>query len=396
MTQEEPLRSSGSTTDSRHHHHLQQVGVSCSLLLRPMHAHDMVARSHKAVFLGLGHGLGDDGVSAHEGCGEHGDDTAHDLQVPHRGLTRCDRKDGCLWAVLGNLDSRGARFGQCDNELALGVDGCLDGRGANGLDRGHGTTLHDLHASCEVEAAVVKDLLRRLADFAHDGHRLHRVPACRGFAREHDTVTAVQHGVCHVAGLRASGPWRAAHGLQHLRRSDHRLTHTIAMGDHHLLCHKDILRRDLHAQIATCHHDAVAGLGNGREVLHASLVLNLGDDLDAAAAQAQRLAYELHVIRGLHEGRSNKVHAMDNAEVHEVILVLLLQDREVHLDTRQIAILALTKKAIVHDFCHDVVCAHGRDLQREGAICTEDDATLLHRLAELVIAQCKASVVALE
>mmetsp|Transcript_119341 Transcript_119341/g.349243 ORF Transcript_119341/g.349243 Transcript_119341/m.349243 type:complete len:320 (+) Transcript_119341:909-1868(+) len=168
------------------------------------------------------------------------------------------------------------------------------------------------------------------------------------------------------------------------------------MGDHHLLCHEDILGRDLHAQIAACHHDAITGLGDGRKILHASLVFDLGDDLDAAAAQAQRLADELHVIRGLHEGRSNKVHAMDNAKVHKVVLILFLQYREIHLDTRQIAVLPLTKEAVVHDLCHDVVCAYRLDLQREGAVCAEDDAALLHGLAQLVVAQRKAGVVALE
>mmetsp|Transcript_46527 Transcript_46527/g.143711 ORF Transcript_46527/g.143711 Transcript_46527/m.143711 type:complete len:208 (+) Transcript_46527:218-841(+) len=207
----------------------------------------MVARDDKAVLLGLGEGLGYHGVGAHEGRREHRHDAAHDLQVPDRGLARRDREDRSARAVLGDLKGCGAGLGQRDDELAVRVDGGLHGRGADRLDGVHGAPLHHLHPGRQVQAWVVEDLLGGLADLAHDRHGLHGVAARRRLAGEHHSVGAVQHGVRDVAGLGARGPRRVAHGLQHLRRGDNGLAHAVAVGDHHLLRHKDVLGWDLHA-----------------------------------------------------------------------------------------------------------------------------------------------------
>mmetsp|Transcript_46526 Transcript_46526/g.143706 ORF Transcript_46526/g.143706 Transcript_46526/m.143706 type:complete len:208 (+) Transcript_46526:218-841(+) len=207
----------------------------------------MVARDDKAVLLGLGEGLGYHGVGAHEGRREHRHDAAHDLQVPDRGLARRDREDRSARAVLGDLHGRGPGLGQRDDELAVRVDGGLHGRGAHRLHGVHGAALHHLHPGCQVQAGVVEDLLGGLADLAHDRHGLHRVAACRRLTGKHHGVRAIQHSVCNVAGLGARGPRRVAHGLEHLRCGDHGLAHPVAVRDHHLLRHKDVLGWDLHA-----------------------------------------------------------------------------------------------------------------------------------------------------
>jgi hypothetical protein len=59
-------------------------------------------------------------------------------------------------------------------------------------------------------------------------------------------------------------------------------TRVVALLDHHLLREEDLLRRDLHAEVAARDHHAV-GLGEDFvKVLDALLVLDLGDDLDVA------------------------------------------------------------------------------------------------------------------
>jgi hypothetical protein len=57
-----------------------------------------------------------------------------------------------------------------------------------------------------------------------------------------------------------------------------RLARDVAPRDDHLLRNDDALRRDLDAEVAARHHDAV-GLGDDRvDIVDALVVLNLGKD----------------------------------------------------------------------------------------------------------------------
>jgi len=99
--------------------------------------------------------------------------------------------------------------------------------------------------------------LRFQARPRHDLHRALGEVSIGGFAREHHAVRAVQHRVGYIRALCPSGAWVDNHGLEHLSRHDARLASFTAFCNHCLLLAKDLLGRDLHAQIATRHHHAV-------------------------------------------------------------------------------------------------------------------------------------------
>ena len=107
--------------------------------------------------------------------------------------------------------------------------------------------------------------------------------AVGGLAREHDGVGAVKHGVGDVGALGAGRPGVGDHRLEHLSRDHARLARLPALGDHHLLLAEDLLRGDLHAEVAARHHHAVGGGEDLVELVEALLVLDLGDDLDVLA-----------------------------------------------------------------------------------------------------------------
>mmetsp|Transcript_83269 Transcript_83269/g.268429 ORF Transcript_83269/g.268429 Transcript_83269/m.268429 type:complete len:434 (-) Transcript_83269:112-1413(-) len=377
--------------------HLEEVGVARALLALAVDGHHAVACLDHAVSLRLLQSLLDHRVRAHEGGCQHGDNAAHALQLADRALTGGDGQNGGPWAVLGDDPGSVAGLREGNDEGAAGVDRRLHGRGADGLHGGHALELLERGlAQTLVQGLVLNDLLSLLADAAHDGHRLHREGARRRLAGEHDAVRAVKHGVRHVAGLGASGARQGGRGLKHLRGGDHGLANNVAPGDHHLLRQKHLLGWDLHAQIAARHHDGIAGLDDRVEILQALLVLDLGGDLDGSAAQAKRLADELHVLGALHERSSNEVDTLGDAEIDKVVDVLLLQHRKFHLHARQVAVLSLAQLTIVHDLGHDPIGAALLDLQRQGTIGHQDGVAGLDGGGQLVVSQGDASVVALE
>ena len=66
----------------------------------------------------------------------------------------------------------------------------------------------------------------------------------------------------------------------HLGGRDDELAGNVGLCDHHLLGQGDLLRWDLHPEVPAGHHHSVGDLEDLVEVLQASGVLDLGDDLD--------------------------------------------------------------------------------------------------------------------
>mmetsp|Transcript_1935 Transcript_1935/g.4805 ORF Transcript_1935/g.4805 Transcript_1935/m.4805 type:complete len:312 (+) Transcript_1935:74-1009(+) len=298
----ETLPSQDAETRSRNNNHLQQVGVARALLALSVHRDHTIAGLDHAISFGACQRFGDHGVRAHEGRREHWYYASHATELPDCGLAGGDRQDRGARAVLGDDLCCVARLGESDDQRAVRVDRGLDRRGADGLHARHLLHLgHGVAAEAQVQGLVLHDLLRLLANAAHDGHGVERELPGRRLAREHDAVRAVEHRVRDIARLRARGPRQPGHGLEHLRGGDHRLTHQVAPANHHLLRQEHLLRWDFHAQVSTRHHDAVARLNDRVEVLEALLILNLGDDLNGAPADAQGLPDKLDVFCTLHE-----------------------------------------------------------------------------------------------
>lgn len=156
----------------------------------------------------------------------------------------------------------------------------------------------------------------------HHAHRLQGVGALGSLPREHHTVGSIQYCIGYVAHLCPSRARIVGHTLKHLGGADHRLSHQVALRNHHLLCHEHLLGGDFDAEIAARHHDAITGLQKLSKVAHTLVVFNLGDDLDLAAVLTQHVPV-CGNVRGLaDEAGKHHVHALFHPEA-QVGLVLI-------------------------------------------------------------------------
>mmetsp|Transcript_109989 Transcript_109989/g.354733 ORF Transcript_109989/g.354733 Transcript_109989/m.354733 type:complete len:524 (-) Transcript_109989:26-1597(-) len=233
-----------------------------------------------------------------------------------------------------------------------------------------------------------------LRDAAHHRDRLNGELAHGRLRAEHHGIGAVQHGVRHIAGLRACGEGLVFHGGHHLRGRDRVLARGPGLLDHHLLCHPDLLHGDLHAQVAARHHDAVGLRQDGIEVLQALHVLDLGDDLDGLAAAV--LTAILDVLGALHEAQGDVVRVVGHCPLHDVLDLALVDDRQVDLDARHIDVLLLTQLAVVHDLGDHVVLPSAHDLQHYGAVLHQDALARLHVLGQLLVGDSDLVLVSLD
>ena len=99
-------------------------------------------------------------------------------------------------------------------------------------------------------------------------------------------------------------------------------------------------------------HDAVRGGQDAVVVLQALLVLDLGHDLDRAPARAQHVADVLDVAGLAHERRRDEVDLVREAEVDQVVAVLLGDGRQVDHHAGQVHVLALANRLVVLDRAH--------------------------------------------
>mmetsp|Transcript_25064 Transcript_25064/g.77314 ORF Transcript_25064/g.77314 Transcript_25064/m.77314 type:complete len:469 (-) Transcript_25064:242-1648(-) len=236
-------------------------------------------------------------------------------------------------------------------------------------------------------------VLRLLNDAAHGRDSLHGEVAHGHLAAEHHGVAAVEHGVGHVAGLRARGEGLVLHGGQHLGGRDHVLAGGLGLLDHHLLRHPDLLHRDLHAQVAASHHDAVGLREDLVEVPQALDALDLGNDLDGQAAAV--LPALPHVLRALHEAQRNVVGLGRHGPLGDVEDLALVHHGDVDAYAGHVHVLLLAEAAVVQDLGHHVVLGHLRDLQDHGAVLHQDPLARLHVARELAVGDGDARLVAL-
>ena len=147
--------------------------------------------------------------------------------------------------------------------------------------------------------------------------------------------------------------------------------------DEHLLDDRHLLQRDLHAQVAAGHHDAVAHAQDLVDVLHALHVFDLGDDGHIGAAQgAEELAHVQNVLRTAGEGGGDEVHAVLDAE-GDVLAVLGAEVRHAEVHVGDVDALSVGDDAVVVDDADDLAggeAAHGHAHQ---AVIDEDGGAFL-------------------
>src|SRR5262249_20318889 len=112
-------------------------------------------------------------------------------------------------------------------------------------------------------------------------HRLDgfdRVLTDGGFGGEHDGVGAVPDGVGNVPGLGAGRHRLRNHRLPHLGGGDGRDAEVVGGGDDLFLGAGDLLRRQLHAEVAAGDHEGVGLTGDFPDVVEGVRSLDLGDE----------------------------------------------------------------------------------------------------------------------
>mmetsp|Transcript_31269 Transcript_31269/g.75593 ORF Transcript_31269/g.75593 Transcript_31269/m.75593 type:complete len:338 (-) Transcript_31269:285-1298(-) len=244
--------------------------------------------------------------------------------------------------VLGHETGGLTRLGETDDEPGSNVNCIFCSAAEDSLKGTHG--LRCEVTKKEADLVVIDSELRILGDVRHRLHSTIREGPVGSLPGKHHAVRPVKHSVRNVRHLRARREGVAAHGLEHLSSRDDKRSSNIALGDDHLLCQSDLLRRNLHPKVPASNHDAVR-LGNNRiNVFQPCLVLDLADDLNIRTPHiVERLADELDIVPRLHKRRRHIVHLVLHAEVLQVVNVLLRQHGDVHLHPREVAVLALSK-----------------------------------------------------
>ena len=90
------------------------------------------------------------------------------------------------------------------------------------------------------------------------------------------------------------------------------------------LRHRNLLRRQFHAEVAARHHHAVGQGQDAGQVVQRLRLLQLGHDPGAAVCDGAGLG---HVLRALHEGQAYVIHAALQGEA-QILVVLLGQRRD--------------------------------------------------------------------
>mmetsp|Transcript_15995 Transcript_15995/g.38738 ORF Transcript_15995/g.38738 Transcript_15995/m.38738 type:complete len:423 (-) Transcript_15995:417-1685(-) len=386
-----PLQSSSSAA-LIHLHHLHEVARPGHLLLHPVHRHHAVPGLHQASLLGALQGGVQHALRALEGGHLDRCDRPNDLEMGNRRLGGTARKDHRLRPVLGHQPRRAPGLRQHHDELQPHVQGGLHRRRADdvrqpGVGRG---------VDGGEQALVVDQRLGLHADLVLGLHGVGGEVAVGGLPGEHHAVGAVEHGVGHIAGLRARRPGVGNHALQHLRGGDHRLPGNIRLRDHHLLGQEHLLRPQLHAQVPPGHHHPVHLLQDGVEVPQALLALDLRDQLDPPPPGPQSLADHRDVIRGLGEGDGDEVHALGDGEAGEVLLVRVREGGPVVDDAGEVHVLVLPEDGSVDDLGVHVGVADLGDLHHHATVGQEDLLADLPGRAQLRVATRDAVHIPLE
>lgn len=146
--------------------------------------------------------------------------------------------------------------------------------------------------------------------------------------------------------------------------TDDGLSGNVALGNHHLLGHEDLGRRDLDTEITTGDHDTVGLLQDFVKVEDTLLVLDLGNDLDVGTVGAENLSDLLDVVAGSDKRSEDHVDVVLDTE-SEIGLVLLRQGGEIDRGLGEVDTLARGEGTRVERLDAEPVALDGKDGEGE-------------------------------
>ena len=115
-------------------------------------------------------------------------------------------------------------------------------------------------------------------DAGHHCHRLNGESPHSGLTGKHHAVGAIEDGVGDIGRLGACRARVNTHRLEHMCGSDHRFPEDVRLPDNVFLGNSHLFDWDFDTQIAACHHDPVAGLQDGIQVLERLGTFDLSND----------------------------------------------------------------------------------------------------------------------
>ena len=205
--------------------------------------------------------------------------------------------DSCFRTVTGYDLRRVAAVGRRDDSRDIELVSHL----YRSMCDGARTALAVLEAALNEEVLVLEGFLNAHCDAVHRGNSLNRIVTGSRLAGEHDGIRTIEDGVADIGDLSTRRTRVALHGVEHLRCDDDRLAGLVALTDDLFLDQRDILCRDLNAEVTTSDHDAVGDFEDCIEVLDAFEVLNLRQDLHVAIVLLDELADGQDILRTLDE-----------------------------------------------------------------------------------------------
>src|SRR5581483_10615958 len=140
--------------------------------------------------------------------------------------------------------------------------------------------------------------------------------------------------------------------------------------------------RDLDAEIAARHHDAVGLLDDGIEVFDGFLVFDLRDDQRTTRRFPDERLELPNVPRGAHERKRNEIDADFQAEFH-IGFILRSKGGKADFDAGQVDVTAAAELAVGEDFAFDLVAMLGVDLHLNGAVVNQDGVALADVVDEI-------------
>ena len=226
--------------------------------------------------------------------------------------------------------------------------------------------------------------LRLLYDVDHHLQSLHRIFSVGGLTGKHYHIGAVVDCVGHVCHLRTGWTGIPDHGIQHLGGCDDHLACLTALFDHHFLEMGQLLRRDLHAQVAPGHHDAVALFNDIIQIFQPFLIFDLGDDAHGGAALGQDLPDLPDGVRRADKGGSNIIKAHLHPKT-DIVLVFFCQGRKLDLYAWHVDALSLAQLAAIYHQTDDPGTLDLPHMQLDQAVVNEDPVSRRHISVQAVV-----------
>ena len=174
--------------------------------------------------------------------------------------------------------------------------------------------------------------------------------------------------------------------MEHLGGNNHGLLCLHALGDDAALDAGNLLDGHLDAQVATGNHDAVAGIDDFVDVVHAFLVLNLGYDLDVAVVGVENVLHSLHIGGVAHKRVCDEVDVKLDGKF-DVLAVFLGQGRQVDMLPGHVHALVGAQHALVLHLGNEHRSLDIHHLHVEFAVVEEDVVAHLHVGGDVAVAQ---------